>query len=54
MIIVTGSKGFIGRNFLKAFEDTDDVMPMPDAARNIRKQASAENIRSLVQRPINK
>ena len=35
-------------------EDTDDVVPMPDAARNIRKQASAENIRSLVQRPINK
>ena len=26
MIIVTGSKGFIGRNFLKAFEDTDDVI----------------------------
>jgi hypothetical protein len=35
-------------------EDTDDVVPMPDAARNIRKQASAENIRSLMQRPINK
>ena len=35
-------------------EDTDDVVPMPDAARNIRKKASAENIRSLVQRPINK
>ena len=33
-------------------EDTDDVVPMPDAARNIRKKASAENIRSLVQRPI--
>jgi len=33
-------------------EDTDDVVPMPDAARNIRKQASAENIRSLVQRPV--
>ena len=32
-------------------EDTDDVVPMPDAARNIRKKASAENIRSLVQRP---
>ena len=26
MIIVTGSKGFIGRNFLKAFEDSDDVI----------------------------
>ena len=26
MIIVTGSKGFIGRNFLKVFEDTDDVI----------------------------
>jgi ADP-L-glycero-D-manno-heptose 6-epimerase len=26
MIIVTGSKGFIGRNFLKAFEDADDVI----------------------------
>ena len=26
MIIVTGSKGFIGRNFLKAFEDTDDII----------------------------
>ena len=33
-------------------EDTDDVVPMPDAARNIRKKASAENIRSLVQRPV--
>ena len=26
MIIVTGSRGFIGRNFLKAFEDSDDVI----------------------------